>query len=956
MFACALPAWAADLNVGDTFTKGKNTYKVTSSTEVSLTKNANVSGILSLTIPDNVEDANGKSYKVTAIGDEAFSGCTAMTSLTIGTNVSNIGAYAFYNCQKLQSLTIPANVKNIESYAFTNCYKLETLTFENNSALTTIGEKAFDYCRLLESLELPNSLVTVGTRAFRYCDVLTNITFGDNINTINQAAFYGCLKLKTISFGKKIPTVINTNAFYNNILQTVAVHTPTISTTALSNNVFFGTTSPTLVVYAEDKTNFVNAKRSNDSEAKQWGDYFSTIYLAPKLNAIIAEGCTVSNLPETDAEGYIDYRLLDSNAQITIPSGASAWSNYAALPITSGKCNLTIQEGANDLTVLMGNGTLANPFLIGQPEVLKWFADFYNSHCLASTDAERAIRKNSNVKLTKDIDLSSICHPASAGQEEVSWVPIGTNDNGIGYSQTFDGNNKTISGLYINRTGAKAQALFSFFNYATIKNLTVSGSVTSNSDYTAGLCGRSSSAKITNCHNMCTVQGTRFVGGICGYESHAYAGTRTTFNGCSNTGSITGSRDYIGGICGYAQEQMTGNYNEGTITGGNYVGGIVGNIYEQNEYISYIDKCYNTGNVTSSGQYVGGITGWAQKGTAASLSISNCYNTGAVKNNSTNSGYYAGGICGYVGDAGVEISNCFNTGSITGGNSRGQIRGIEQGIMTNCYSNSSTSAKNGTQKTNFATGEVAYLLDVYHDGTWGQKLGTDALPNLGCNQVYYKPSATFSMSKTYGTFCYNWNVILPEGITAYKEVHMNSNLQIFGTPIEDGIIPAATPVVLMKDPSITTYINIQAPGGYSNSDYHPFTDEATCISGQLVGFLNATPDMDFEIPYGEAFGLTTINGVQAFYVMNMSSTKGTNHRCYLDTTIEYVAPSDMSANSVRLFGPEMEEEIEGSSTDIKAVETICSSDAATFDMHGNRVEQMQKGRIYIINGNKVIRK
>jgi len=72
--------------------------------------------VKSISIPDSV----------TAIGDNAFSGCTALASLTIPASVTSIGAEAFKNCANLATLVVfgtPANLV-VDPSAFYMCSKI----------------------------------------------------------------------------------------------------------------------------------------------------------------------------------------------------------------------------------------------------------------------------------------------------------------------------------------------------------------------------------------------------------------------------------------------------------------------------------------------------------------------------------------------------------------------------------------------------------------------------------------------------------------------------------------------------------------------------------------------------------------------------------------------------------------------------------------------------------------
>ena len=277
--------------------------------------------------------------------------------------------------------------------------------------------------------------------------------------------------------------------------------------------------------------------------------------------------------------------------------------------------------------LITGSGTETDPYQISTADGLKWFRDKVND---AKTKEETKIC----AVLTEDIDLNN-----------EPWTPIGigedTRKEDLPYSGTFDGNGHTISGLNVNY-GDKNGGLFCYVKSATIKNLTVAGSVTYSSGAGiayGGIVGYADSSTIENCTNRCNVTGNWYAGGIVGWAAN------TTITGCANFGNISISGfNCVGGICGYlssyASDETSTNfstirdcYNVGSISG-IYAGGIAGRSYngDNSAYPNRIANCYNMGKVTTTASGCAGeILGdfFSKK----DASLDNCYYLDTAGNN-----------------------------------------------------------------------------------------------------------------------------------------------------------------------------------------------------------------------------------------------------------------------------------------------------------------------------------
>ena len=130
------------------------------------------------------------------IPDYFLSGCTKLETLEIGNGITKIGNHAFEQTD-ITSITIPDSVTAIGEQAFNGCTSLMEVNIPKNSKLETIGNRAFQQTNIT-SIAIPDSVTVIGKQAFNRCTSLTEVNISKNskLETIGDGAFYDTRVLK----------------------------------------------------------------------------------------------------------------------------------------------------------------------------------------------------------------------------------------------------------------------------------------------------------------------------------------------------------------------------------------------------------------------------------------------------------------------------------------------------------------------------------------------------------------------------------------------------------------------------------------------------------------------------------------------------------------------------------------------------------------------------------------
>ena len=296
-----------------------------------------------IVVPQTVE-ADGKTYTVTAIGDNPFG--TPVKSVQLPSTIRRIGNNAFYESE-LTEIVLPDDIEEIGDYAFDASFSLTKVVFPKKVKQLKIGSYAFSSCNL-EELDLPEGLTEIGGWAFDNNEI-TSLTIPSTVKVIPDNCFVACYNLKTVTIPEGVE-YIGTFAFGGTALESFVIPS---TVKEMGNYPFFPSQITSLTIPAT---------------LTRWPEGFFT---GTKIETIeIPEGVTeignkcfmkcdkLKNIKLPSSVKKIGENIVEgcsSLVTLSIPSSVEVMTGAPALPE-----NATLEITGSDNKLGMENGMLVN--------------------------------------------------------------------------------------------------------------------------------------------------------------------------------------------------------------------------------------------------------------------------------------------------------------------------------------------------------------------------------------------------------------------------------------------------------------------------------------------------------------------------------------------------------------------------------------------------------------------
>ena len=301
------------------------------------------------------------SNSVTNIGVSAFENCSGLMNITIPKSVTSIGNKAFYNTGIYTNAsdgvfyvdkwacgykgTMPSNATivldegtyAVSANAFNSCKEIKEITIPNSVVIVDVN--AFAYCSNLTTATIGNSVVIVDAYAFAYCSNLTTVTIGNSVTSIGSFAFYGCSSQATVTLGATTPPTLGSNGFSSNLFLEGSLYVPVGSKTAYKaadnwkNFTRIYENSPK-IVFADATVKAVCVEKWDTDGDRELSEYEAGLVTSLD-NAFYIKREQITSFDELryftglTTIGGDDFNGCIALKSITIPSGVTTIHSYA---------------------------------------------------------------------------------------------------------------------------------------------------------------------------------------------------------------------------------------------------------------------------------------------------------------------------------------------------------------------------------------------------------------------------------------------------------------------------------------------------------------------------------------------------------------------------------------------------------------------------------------------------
>ncbi|WP_221469082.1 GLUG motif-containing protein [Cohnella nanjingensis] len=452
----------------------------------------------------------------------------------------------------------------------------------------------------------------------------------------------------------------------------------------------------------------------------------------------------------------------------------------------------------------------------------EWSAEIRNPHQLQLI----AMNMSANYTLARDIDFGAAFTDDSASDmwatraaadgsiAGAGFAPLGR-DYTWSYTGLFDGQDRIIRNLTINRQGAEPVGLFGMVGSGgVVRSVGLEGGSVTGNNHAGALVGYNNTGTVETSYATTAVRGNQYVGGLVGTN-----GNNSAIRKSHASGDVTG-HNYVGGLVGYNTRLAGGglvseSYAEGSVTGipiGNSdsegVGGLVGlndagtieksyatgsvagqihvgGLVGTQGFYSVVDQSYATGNVAGS-EKVGGLAGM-QYG-----QISRSYASGRVTGTD-----FVGGLAGRI-EQQAKISNAYAVGPVEGRYDVGGLVGRNVGSIDHSYAAGSVKGSGDVGglvgRLNFGTESASY----YDRETTGQS---------GNGKGEARTTAEMKRRDTFGSwdFAQIWTLQAGKAYPVLRDIAANLALDAAPPTVESAQVDVAQPdrLVVTFDEEVT---------------------------------------------------------------------------------------------------------------------------------------------------------